>query len=69
VTARDTRPGDGPLYLDIRFRTRSSGATPNSTHVIKEYGGLHPDNSTPAIPPLRLDTVIKLDTFQKGRRY
>lgn len=62
----DSRPGDGPLYLDVRFRIlRSSGATRDRVHIVKAHGGHRGANS----PEFKPYGPVKLDTFKKGHRY
>ena len=44
----DTRPGDGPLFLEVRFRIlRGTGVTPDGVNVVKEVGGHPAPNALP----------------------
>ena len=62
----DMRPGDGPLYLDARFRIlRGTGVTADNIHITKAHGGHSPPNT----PPFKPYGPVKLDTFKKGERY
>ena len=62
----DTRPNDGPLYLDVRFRIlRGTGVTADCIQITKAHGGLSPRNN----PPVKPYGPAKLDTFKKGERY
>ncbi len=62
----DMRPGDGPLYLEVRFRIlQSSGVTTETIAITMAHGGHFPPNT----PPFKPYGPIKFDTFKKGGRY
>jgi hypothetical protein len=62
----DTRPSDGSLFLDVRFRIlRGTGTTAEGVKIVKEQGGHPAPNSAPFKPR----GPVKLDTFKQGERY
>lgn len=62
----DSRPSDGPLYLDVRFRILGgTGIISEGVNIIKAIGGLRPPNA----PPFKPHGPVKVDTFKKGQRY
>jgi hypothetical protein len=58
--------GDGPMYLDVRFRIlRGTGTTTEGIHIIEAQGGLGPPDS----PEFKPHGPVKVGTFRKGSRY
>lgn len=62
----DMRPGCGNLELRVRFRVlRKTGDVADNISIVKAFGGLRPHGS----PTPKHYGPVKLDTFEKGKRY